>query len=599
MTFATVSLIRRRRGAANEAGWFRPMWEGQTNAAGYLTVIVQVTAMNGSAPATGWVRARNVTTGAVTADTQVVTTTGTAGLMTALPELAVSVGDLVEIQARPGADGWQVYMEHVTATVSSVALTTTPSGTLPTAVYAWENRPAYVEPNPSGAAGSAGKVLADSLGLLRRVTANSLASLAAAKSTALPGDQIYITSTITGDGTGRVLDWLATDPQGTATNPIMVTCAPGKWLDGGQAAGAEDLNSRGVYIVGTDHLWLYGCNIRRANFLAMYNQCNGTSSAPSRVWHCYFQDSGHSMLAIAGNFGSGGSSSYFDVRYNTFDNSGLANQEFGEAIYIGYGSTNSPTLQQNHDVTIEANFFTRLTAEACDMKAGSQKVYFRYNLIQDCADHATPARTGEAANVGFPGAFQAPGQTTPASGWSALSEVIGNRWKNITSASTKYPDAVVIMGSRGFKVIGNLFTEINVGSAGLIVAYLDGNIPYNPGDTGTYEVHNNTLRDGNSTNALYRVTNAGASQPTLLATMNANSNSSNNVRANSPSAATGANYSVTDAAFTADGTGYAGSFSAPATGGPLDITGANTTAHWSTDYAGKTVTAPVKPGAHQ
>ena len=283
-----------------------------------------------------------------------------------------------------------------------------------------------------------------------------------------------------------------TDPQGTATNPIMVTCAPGKWLDGGQAAGAEDLNSRGVYIVGTDHLWLYGCNIRRANFLAMYNQCNGTSSAPSRVWHCYFQDSGHSMLAIAGNFGSGGSSSYFDVRYNTFDYSGVFNQEFGEAVYIGYGSTNSPTLQTNNHITVEANHFINLTAEAVDIKAGSQYIFVRYNLIENCADHATPTRSGSAANVGFPGAVQFPGHTTPPAGWAANIEVIGNRWKNITSASTKFPDGLVLVGCRGWKVVGNLFSLVDVGSAGLIVFYLDGNVPTAPGDTGTVEAHNNT-----------------------------------------------------------------------------------------------------------
>lgn len=480
-----------------------------------------------------------------------------------------------------------------------VLLDIKPSADVPTLEYAWEQRPSYVEPNPAGLAGSAGKVLADSLGLLRRVVVNSAPSLAAAKAAALPGDQIYVTATITGAGTDRVLDWAATDPSGTSTNPIMITTAPGVWLDGGQAAGAEDLNSRGTYIVGTDHIWLYGCNLRRANFLCMFNQCNGTAGSPIRVWYCTFQDSGHAMLNIAGNFGSGGSSSYFDVRYNTFDNSGLANQMFGEAVYIGYGSTNSPTLQPNNHITVEANFFTRLTAEACDIKAGSQYVFFRYNLIQDCADHASPARTGDAANIGFPGAVQFPGHTTPASGWEAHSEIIGNRWKNITSSSTKYPDGLVLVGCRGWKVAGNLFTEINVGSAGLIVFYLDGNIPYAPGDTGTVEVHNNTARDCNSMNALYRVTNAGTSQPSLLAVMNANSNHSNNVRANSPSAATGADYSVTDAAFVADGTGYSGSFSAPAPGGALDVTGADTTAHWSEDYAGQTVAVPVKPGAYQ
>jgi hypothetical protein len=478
------------------------------------------------------------------------------------------------------------------------------SGSLPTPpsslLYGWEElRPGYVEPNPAGASGTPGKVLADLLGLLRRVVVNSTASLAAAKAAALPGDQIYVANTITGNGTNRVLDWTASDPSGTATNPIMITTAPGAWIDGGQVAGAENLDSRGAYIVGTDHIWLYGCNIRRANFLCMFNECNGTLAAPIRIWHCTFADSGHSMLNIAGNFALGGSSSYFDVRYCTFDNSGLANQTFGEAIYIGYGSTNSPTLQPNHHITIEINYFTRLTAEACDIKAGSQFINFTYNLIQGCGDHATPPRTGTAANVGFPGAVQFPGQTTPPTGWTAASVIKGNRWKDITSASTKFPDGLVLVGTRGYTVVGNLFTEINVGSAGLIVFYLDGNVPTNPGDTGTVEVHNNTARDCNSMNAVYRVTNAGASQPALLAIMNANSNSSNNVRSNSPAAATGANYSVTDAAFVEDGTGYPGSFSAPAPGGALDVVGADTTAHWTVDYAGQDVVVPVKPGAYQ
>jgi hypothetical protein len=477
-----------------------------------------------------------------------------------------------------------------------------------TAGYLWENRPAYVEPNPGGGPGTAGKVLADSLGLLRRVVVNSTTSFAAATVAALPGDQIYVSASLVGNGTNRVVNWQATNapaggggtaPSGTATNPIMITCAPGVWIDGGQVAGAVDLNSRGIYLVGANHVWLYGVNVRRANFLVMYNQCAGTLANPIRVWYSTFADSGHSMMAIAGNFGSGGQSAFFSLKYNSFDNSGLGDQQFGEAIYLGYGSTNSPTLQQNHDIIIEANHFTRLTAESCDMKAGTQKVFFKYNLIEDCIDHATPARTGDAANVGFPGAFQFPGHTTPAAGWSALSDVIGNRWKNCTSASTKYPDGLVLVGARGFNVAGNLFSDCNVGSAGLIVFYLDGNVPMAPGDTGTVQVHNNTARDCNSMNALYRVTNAGASQPALLAIMMANSGSSNNVRANSPAAATGANYSVTDAAFTTDGTGYPGGFSAVTPGGALDVTGANTTANWALDYAGHVVAAPVKPGAYQ
>ena len=495
-----------------------------------------------------------------------------------------------------------------------VSLTSAPrgdwitGGTAPTAPvvpslgYLWENRPAYVEPDPTAAPGSSGKVLADSLGLLRRVVVNTKAAAAAAKTAALPGDQIYVTANLVGSGIDeRIIDWAS--KSGSTTNPIMITCAPGVWIDGGQVAGTEQLSNRGLYLTSSDHVWLYGANFRRANFPVMYNQCNGTAGAPIRVWHCNFQESGHALFAAGGNFASGGQSSFFSIKYCTFNRSGLANQEFGEGIYIGYGSSNSPTLQQNHDFIIEANHFTDLTAESCDLKAGTQKVYFRHNLIENCGDRGapSPARTGEAANVGFPGAIQFPGHTTPASGWSTLTEIIANRWKNCTSASTKFPDGLVLLGARGFKVVGNLFSECNVGSAGLIVFYLDGNVPTAPGDTGTNEVHNNTARDCNNMNAVYRVTNAGAAQPALLAVMNANSNHSNNVRENCPSAATGADYTATDADFRADGTDRPGSFSARAVGGALDVTGANTTAQWIglADYAGHTVAVPVKPGAYQ
>lgn len=511
-----------------------------------------------------------------------------------------NIPQMIYVEGRTGVRLIKAATSLVSAPPSALITGSVPTPPVTaTAGYLWENRPAYVEPDPSAVAGSPGKVLADSLGLLRRVSVSNKTAFAAAQAASAPGDQIYVTGQVSGNGTNRAVDWLATDPQGTTTNPIMITCAPGVWIDGGQAAGAEDLNSRGMYLVGTDHLWLYGANVRRANFPVMYNQCNGTLAAPIKIWHCTFSESGHALVNLAGNFASGGQSTFFDIRYNTFTRSGLANQEFGEGLYLGYGSTNSPTLQQNHDFIIEANHFTDLTAESCDVKAGTQKVYFRYNLIENCGDRPSPARTGEAANVGFPGAFQFPGQTTPASGWSTLSEVVGNRWKNCTSASTKYPDGLILLGARGFKVVGNGIFDCNVGAAGLIVFYLDGNVPTAPGDTGTNEVHNNTVRDCSSMNAVYRVTNAGASQPALLTIMNANSNHSNNVRADSPSAATGADYSVTAAAFASDGTGYPGSYSARAVGGALDVTGANTSALFTLDYAGHTVAAPVKPGAYQ
>jgi hypothetical protein len=475
--------------------------------------------------------------------------------------------------------------------------------------YQWENRPPYVEPNPGAAAGTPGRTLADSLGLVRRVNVASQAQWNSAVAAFQPGDQLYVTANIVGNGSSVTAGWYGTNApnggggssaSGTAARPGMITCAPGIWIDGGLASGTQNLNSRALYFAGVDHVWLYGANVRRANFLCAFNQCDGTPAVPNRVWYCNFVDSGHSMLAISGNFNFGGSSAYWDLRYNQFDNAGLGSQEFGEALYLGYGSSNSPTLHTVHDVTIVANRFTNLPAEACDQKAGTYNVKFNYNLIENCNDHATPARTGNAANVGFPGAYQHPGQTPhPTSTWHPNTEIIGNRWKNCTSASTKYPDGLVLVGHRGFKVVGNLFDGINVGSAGLIVAYMDGNVPTTYGQAGTFQVHNNTARNCNSMNAMVRVTVAGTPRPAELAVGQANMVRSNNVISNSPAAGTGADYTVPAGAFTTDGTGYPGGDSDVAPGGALDVTGANTTGQWTSTYAGETVAVPVAPGARQ
>jgi len=130
MTFASVPLIRRRRGAANQPSRYLPMWEGRTETGGWFTAVVQAQALEGTGPGAGWVRARNVTTGAITADVEVYTLAGTGRELT-LPELAVSAGDLVEIQARPQINTYQVYVEHASGTVSTVALTQAPPAAIP------------------------------------------------------------------------------------------------------------------------------------------------------------------------------------------------------------------------------------------------------------------------------------------------------------------------------------------------------------------------------------------------------------------------------------------------------------------------------------
>ena len=122
MTFATVALLRRLRGPATGPSRYRTVWEGRTETGGWFTGTVQAQALEGAGPGAGWIRARNATTGAITADVEIFTIDGKAKEIT-LPELAVSGGDLIEIQARPQIATYQVYLEHAAGTVSSVALT--------------------------------------------------------------------------------------------------------------------------------------------------------------------------------------------------------------------------------------------------------------------------------------------------------------------------------------------------------------------------------------------------------------------------------------------------------------------------------------------
>lgn len=487
----------------------------------------------------------------------------------------------------------------------TVAVVVTPSWT-----YAWENRPPYVEPDPTAAAGTAGKTLATSLGITQRINIATIAQWNSAASTATPGTQLYVTANLVGDGTSTTLNWIGSNtsngagsaPSGTETNPIMVTCAPNVWIDGGLTAGSENLSSRCLQVRGTKHFWCYGANFRNANFGVKYDTCNSTAAAPARFWYCKVTNSGHSLVQFAGYFGLGvggvyGGSSYIDARYNELWSSGLANNEFGEAFYIGQGSATAYNHSVNHHITIAANYIHHIPAEALDAKSGSYSIKFNQNLVADCGDTLT--RTGEAADVGFPGSVQMfPPGLYGDHGVIIDSEVIGNRFVRCTSAQAKFPPAQVLVCARGIKVIGNYFSQCTVPGAPQIRAYIavngtstTGAITF--GSNGTIEIHNNTSTDAKT---LWDTQVAGGTNATESANVAANTFGSNNVGTSSQ---TGVNQVVSAGAFTDDGTGYPGATALPATGGALDVAGANTSALWTVDYAGRAVTVPVNPGARQ
>jgi hypothetical protein len=405
-----------------------------------------------------------------------------------------------------------------------------------------------------------------------------------------------------GAGAGLALVGAGADPDGTALNPIVITCAPNVWIDGGHVDGGNNSASRCITIRGTSHVWLYGANLRRAQFPVKFDQCPGVAAQPMRVEYCRITMAGNALLHFSGfhTVQAGnriGESFHAIVRYCELSYAGRADNRFGEAVYFGYGSATSWQTSRTRDVTVVANWIHDCPAEACDVKTGSERIRFNYNLVSDCGD--TMTRTGNAANEGFPGSVQfVPASDSltptydPVAGYNPEFECIGNRFVRISSASQKFQTGQIIIGHRSTRVIGNLFSQCSVPNSPQIRTYQEDQQSF--GSTGTIEVHNNTSRDAR---ALFDHFIGGGSNPTESANAQNNTNRTNNV--SSAAGQAGVNLTVTAAAFTTDGSGYDGHDSAVAPGGALDVTGSNTAALWTTDYAGRNVTAPVNPGARQ
>ena len=531
---------------------------------------------------------------------------------------AFSINNLGQIQvANSGALSAGVYSLTVQAVdgsgnQDSETVTVTASA-VPTITYMWEGRPPYVEPDPTAAAGSPGKVLADQLGLTSRVNVTSAAQWNSAFQSQPPGTQIYSTANIVGDGTSQTCTVSGSDApiggggsavDGTAANPKIATCAPGTWIDGGQTAGQQNLNSRAIQIRGLRYVGLYGVNARRATFVAKFDQCNGTAGSPKIVRYCTFAEAGHSLLHLGGYFakdgaGNVGESNYFDIRYNELRDAGLGSNQFGEAFYVGYGSGNLYTTSMCHDIEFVANYIHDCPAESVDLKPGTYSTSVRHNLITDCGDSLP--RTGGAANEGFPGSIQCMpasdsiypgGYSSMPGGYVADVEVLANRIFRCSSAAAKFPQGQVLVAHRGITVAGNAFEDCTVGTAPQILIYIEDGQSF--GNNGTIEVHNNTSKDPR---ALLSTFIGGGSNPTELANATNNTNASNNVGTSSQ---TGVDLVVGGGDFAAgDGTGNEGSQFLPATGGALDVTGADTSAHWSEDFGGEPVAAPVNPGCRQ
>jgi len=492
--------------------------------------------------------------------------------------------------------------------------------------YRWEDRSVYVEPDPTAAAGSAGKVKADELGITSRVVVTSKAELDAAVAAAVPGQQIYVSTTITVAAGARVLDvngstggsgalngalvvGAGSSPDGTVGAPIMVTCAPGAWLDGGLTPGNENANSRCAYLRGVGHWWLYGVNMRNSQFHVNYDQCPGQGADPIRVWYGVYEDAAHSAISFSGYFqsvdpatgsalssGSGGKyghTRHVSAKYNRVERCGVGNRAFGEAFYIGTGTSLSYTATQSHDIEIEANEIVECTAEALDAKIGCYNIRFVDNLIRDCSGDAPPANTSNV-NWGLPGGvhlWPPFGSYDLPSGFNPNLYVARNRFVRCSATDQKFPSGFVLVCHRGTIVVGNYFEACSIPNTPMIRVYTESDHSF--GDTGFIDIANNTSKV--TDRALHDILISG-DNPTELVNATNNRVSSDNVALASVE---GAEFVVNGGDFGDDGTGYEGATAYPAAGGALDVAGVNTRAYWATDFAQVAVTAPVNPGCRQ
>ena len=207
-------------------------------------------------------------------------------------------------------------------------------------------------------------------------TVASPAEWTAAMTAAQPGDVIRLTATINSrliyrDDVGG--------SSGTEAEPIVITADPGVWID----PGNQSNNVGALDLAGVRHVHVVGVGVRNSQFGIRCNDCKGTAAAPVRIASNAVTAIGHSGIIIQGRGGSFIPSDHILVENNTVSYTGAQAPEFGEGVYIGYGSVGWVDLTSN--VTVRNNEIAYVGAEAVDVKPGTRNITIESNLIHDLA----------------------------------------------------------------------------------------------------------------------------------------------------------------------------------------------------------------------
>lgn len=195
-----------------------------------------------------------------------------------------------------------------------------------------------------------------------------------------PGDQIRLVATINQPlqyHGARAPTNGVQGANGTVDRPITITANDDVWIDPG------NLNNRkpALDVANVAHVNVVGVQVRNSQFGIRIQNSVGSADAPILISGNSVNDIGHAGIHVAGDLSTHSPSQFVRVEGNTVTRTGLSAPEFGEGIYLGYGS--QEWVDRSSGLEVLNNQISYTTAEAIDIKPGTRNVLVAGNVIHD------------------------------------------------------------------------------------------------------------------------------------------------------------------------------------------------------------------------
>ncbi|MCP4222084.1 MAG: hypothetical protein GY773_01920 [Actinomycetia bacterium] len=266
----------------------------------------------------------------------------------------------------------------------------------------------------------------------------------AATNSAQPGDVIRLVATINQPLSyrgSRFQPEKQTGTDGTADRPITITAAPGIWIDPGNQTNRVPA----LDIAHTSHIQVIGVRVRNSQFGIRVQHSVGSPESPILLSNNEVTDIGHAGIHVTGHLSTHEPSRYIRVIGNTVTKTGRAAPEFGEGIYLGYGS--QEWVDNTSGVEILNNEISFTTAEGIDVKPGTRNVLVEGNMVHDLS----PIRGG-AISAHYVG-----GRINPAIGTNSNLVIRRNRIWNVNLDGTSGSnDWAIWVGHGGVTIENNV-----------------------------------------------------------------------------------------------------------------------------------------------